>query len=396
MSSNRSALIKTCLVVLGLAAVVFFFAVRFPQMQKGMDFADFYAAAQIVHDGNGAHLYDPATQDVYLARYAGRTGTYFIHPAFETIFFLPLASLHLTTAYAVWCAVNAALLSLVSFLISRQLRLPITWQLLVFVCLIFVPVSLNFMQGQDSVLLLLFLVLAYKAAARGNDFLAGCLLGCGLIKFHIGVPLLIPLAVVYSKKLAAGFAVLTATCISVSAMICGWAGLMAYPRFLARLAGMPLAGLHIEAMANLRGLWGIVFPTQPSRSLWPILVSSFIILAMTIHAAVLSKKSDTSRLRWAMAVLSAALVSYHLSPHDLTILLLPVCLLVEHLLSRRDMPRLNRGLVITLISLLLLPPLHLIFLSQHLYSPIGVLTLLLFASTYLEVLRCSRGTAGQI
>ena len=387
---------KTWLAMLGLAIVAFYFAARFPYMQKGMDFADFYAAAQIVHDGNGAHLYDPQTQDIYLSRYAGRTGTYFIHPAFETLLFLPFTGLSLTKAYAAWCAVNAGLLALISFSIPRQLRLPVTWQFLIFIFLMFVPILLNFMQGQDAVLLLLFLVLGYRAAAHGHEFLAGCLLGCGLIKFHIAAPLLIPLAVVYSKKLVAGFAALAAVCISVSALITGWAGIIAYPRFLARLAQMPLAGSHVEAMANLRGLLAILAPAQSSRSFWLVLLSSFIVMAMATHAAVMSKKSDMRQLGWAMAVLSAALVSYHLSPHDLTILLLPVCLLVDHLLTRREIPRLNRGLVITLISLLLLPPSHLIFLNHHLYSPLGVLTLLLFASSYLEVLRCSRVATAQI
>jgi len=305
MDWNRKALIKTCLTMLGLAIVVFYFTARFPQMQRGMDFADFYAAAQIVHDGNGAHLYDPKTQDLYLARYAGRTGTYFIHPAFETLLFLPFTGLSLTTAYAVWCVVNAGWLALICFLISRQLRLPVTWQFLVFVFLIFVPVLLNFMQGQDAVLLLLFLVLGYQAAARGHDFLAGCLLGCGLIKFHIAVPLLIPIAVVYSRRLATGFAVVAGASIQVSAALCGRSGLKGYSQFLQHLAGMPLAGLHIEAMANLRGLSGIIFRTQSSGSLWLISVSSVIVLAMATHAAVLSKKSSTNRLGWATAVFSA-------------------------------------------------------------------------------------------
>ena len=44
---------------------------------------------------------------------------------------------------------------------------------------------LNFLQGQDSLLLLLVMTLAVAEMKQGRDFTAGCLLGCGLFKFHV-------------------------------------------------------------------------------------------------------------------------------------------------------------------------------------------------------------------
>ena len=381
---------KSCLAALGLAFVVFYFVQRFPQMQKGMDFADFYAAARIVRDGRGAQLYDPSTQDVYLARYAGRTGTQFIHPPFETLLFVPLTYMPLTTAYGIWCAINAVLLSIAAILLSREVGLPVSWQLLVLVCLAFVPVLLNFMQGQDAILLLFFFVLAYRAAACGHEFISGTLLACGLIKFHLAIPLFIPLAIVYSKKLVAGFVAGALTLVVVSAMVCGWAGLISYPQFLAQLPGIPLSGLHFEAMANLRGLVTLGLPGRTTASFWIILLSSIAVLGLAIHAAVVAKKSGNRKMLWSVAVLSAALVSYHLSPHDLTILLLPICFIVEHLKLQSDVPRPNRWLAITLVAALLLPPLHLILLAHHDYAPIGILVLLLFLFTYAEARRSSK------
>ena len=390
MDSRGNSFVKGCLAVLGLAFVVLYFVQRFPQMQKGMDFADFYAAARIVRDGRGAQLYDPAVQDIYLARYAGRTGTQFIHPPFEALLFVPLSYVSLTTAYGIWCAINAVLLSIALILLSRQVRLPVSWQLLVLVCLAFVPVLLNFMQGQDAILLSFFFVLAYRAAARGHEFTSGTLLACGLIKFHLAIPLFIPVAIVYSRRLVAGFTAVALTLLVFSAMVCGWAGLISYPQFLAQLPGIPLSGAHLEAMANLRGLlaWGL--PSRTTASFWIILLTSIAVLGLTIHAAVLARRSGSRNMLWSMAVLSAALVSYHLSPHDLTILLLPVCFIVEHLKLRSDVPRPNRWLAITLVVALLLPPLHLILLASHDYAPIGILVLLLFLFTYAEAWRCSK------
>lgn len=78
--SHMRTLAKNLLVLSALAVVVIYFAHIFPRMQKGVDFADFYAAARIVRDGRGRELYDPAVQNQYLIRYSGRVGTYFIHP----------------------------------------------------------------------------------------------------------------------------------------------------------------------------------------------------------------------------------------------------------------------------------------------------------------------------
>ena len=74
--SHMRTLAKTCL----FCPLCIYFAHIFPTMQKGVDFADFYAAARIVRDGRGRELYDPAVQNQYLIRYSGRVGTYFVHP----------------------------------------------------------------------------------------------------------------------------------------------------------------------------------------------------------------------------------------------------------------------------------------------------------------------------
>ena len=93
-------LAKNLLVLSALALVVIYFAYIFPRMQKGLDFPDFYAAARMVRDGRGRDLYDPLVQNQYLIRYSGRIGTYFIHPPFEALVYLPFALLPLRWAYA--------------------------------------------------------------------------------------------------------------------------------------------------------------------------------------------------------------------------------------------------------------------------------------------------------
>jgi hypothetical protein len=84
-------LAENVLLLLTLAGIVYHFVRGFEGREKGTDFPDFYAAARMVREGYGHQLYDVLAQDQFQIRYAGRTGTYYIHPPFETLLFLPIS-----------------------------------------------------------------------------------------------------------------------------------------------------------------------------------------------------------------------------------------------------------------------------------------------------------------
>lgn len=383
--------------VLALFVVVLYLAQHFREMQNGIDFCHFYAAARIVRDGRGAQLYDPLLQYDYLARYSGRVGTYFNHPAFETLIYLPFCLWTLSSGYTLWSAFNAVLLLFVAKLLSNQLLLSRSWPLLGFVSLLYVPVVLNFLQGQDSLLLLFLLCAAFTAEQRHRNFLAGCLLACGLFKFHLVIPLAIVLMVGAGRSLWRGLVCGGLGLIGLSATSLGWSAISMYPQFLYRLSSLPLAGIHYRAMANLRGLWEVAVSDSSRLTFCFAVGSSLAVLGIGAHASLLCKRSSCNKLAWAIAVLTATLVSYQISPHDLTILLLPVALLVDHIRTDKEVPQITRVLVVVTSGLLLLPPLHLLLLAHHVYAPIGVITIVLYVATYAEIQRypCSTMEQGQ-
>ncbi len=391
-ASAKRNLVKSLLVVALLALFVLYFAKRFPEMQKGTDFADFYAAARMVQDGRGSQLYDPAEQDKYLARYSGRVGTYYIHPPFETLVYLPFAWLPLANAYLLWCAFNALLLVLVARMLAQYLALPWNWEILVPVSLLFVPLLLNFLQGQDALLLLLLWTGALVALGRKRPFLAGFLLACGLIKFHLTLPMAIPFLLAAPRRVFAGFVSGTAGLLLICVQICGWAGLVSYPRFLEQLSTLPLAGVRSQQMANLRGLFGTVFPHSRDVALGLTIVSSILILLLTVRACALALRTGLRmQLVFANASLAAILVGYHLSPHDLTLLLFPLVLVVHHLLvgatTTKHTTKQMRVLLLSMAALLFLPPLHLWLLQAHVYAYASLPVIVLFAVTYAETVR---------
>jgi len=384
------ALAKNLLAVLGPAMVVLYFAQSFPQMQKGLDFADFYAGARMVRDGRGGELYDPLLQDQYLIRYSGRVGSYFNHPPFETLIYLPFALLPLSRAYTLWCVFQAILLIAVAKLLEREGLRRWSWRVLVLVFLLYVPLLLDFLQGQDALLLLFLLTLAFVTLERKREFGAGCLLGCGLFKFHLAFPAALPFFFIGRKKLACGFALVAMALLVVSIWISGWTVIATYPRFLLHLGTLPLAGIHNAQKANLRGLFGLLLPGWEGAALGLTLLSSALILGLTVRFHALAMRNAVSaRLAFANTVFAALLVGYHLSPHDLSILILPMILLADHLLTGDGIPRGTRLVLLLALGVLFLPPLHLLLLHVHLYSYACLPALVLFGATCTEIRRTS-------
>jgi hypothetical protein len=385
------SVIKNLLVLLALTALALYFAHLFPKMQTGTDFADFYVGAQIVAQGRGHELYNPSLQHEFQVRYFGGTRSYFIHPSFETLIYLPFCLLPPARAYLLWCLFNMLLLIAVARMLAQSVLKNWSWRLLLALALLFVPVLLDFLHGQDSLLLLFFLVSAFGALEGEKDFAAGCLLACGLFKFHLVLVLAIFFLLSGRKKVLAGFASVAAILLLVSVAISGWEVLFSYPRFLAYFSQLPLAGVSNQQMANLRGLFGLAFPGRARTALGLTVLSSLLVLGLAARQWVASARRANHRvgLAFANVLIAAILASYHVSPHDLTILLLPMALIAHHLLICRDIPHRIRTVFIATLAVFLLPPLYLISLRVHVYTYACIPILVLFGVTYVEIRRLS-------
>jgi Glycosyltransferase family 87 len=366
-----------------VAAVAVFFGTRSPTFLQGTDFPDSYCAARMLAGSQGHQLYDADLQRQYQARYAGRVGTLYIHPPFEALLYLTVAWLPLRYAYLLWSLLNLVFLAAGTCRLVKELLLPWDWLLWFAVSLTFVPVVLCFLQGQDSLLLLLLVVLAFTALRRGRGFAAGCWLGLGLFKFHLVLPLVLVLVLTQSTSarsaLAKGFSLVALALAVLSAAISGWSVFLVYPRFLAHLQAQPFAGIVLRAMANFRGLIYFLFHGGQARAaLAALLILSATALIMTL---LQWKKAGEFDLAVANTVVFALLVSYHLNPHDLSLLLLPIALLLRHLLTRT--PRVSgpaAWITFGLLAILFLPPLHLWALRTGVYALVSLPVVALFWS----------------
>jgi hypothetical protein len=383
------------IVVVSISAV---FATRLPHSLRSTDFPDFYCASRMLLDGHGHELYDTDLQRHYQARYAERVGTLYIHPPFETLVYLVVAWLPLGRAYVLWSVLNVAFLATGAHRLVKH-ALPLwDWRLLFAAWLTFVPLLLCLLQGQDSVLLLLLVILAFTDLRRDRGFAAGCWLGLGLFKFPLVLPLLLVLILTQKRNsmfaLARGFTLVALAEAGLSAAISGWVVFRVYPNFLLHLQGQPFAGIFPQAMANFRGLIYIFFRRDESR--WAVACVSILSFGALIKMLSGWKHADSKHMQlvsdpipvfetqyefdlaFAGTVLFSLLASYHLNPHDLTLLLLPISVMLHHALRQRIVHGVAKWIIIGLLGILFLPPLHLLALKAGLYAAIGLPLLVLF------------------
>ena len=380
-NGGRAHIAKNVAVILALAGITCFFAIGFDQRAKGTDFPDFYIAARMVLEGRGHQLYDFQAQDQYQVRYVGRTGTYYIHPPFETLLYFPFSLGSLPAAYLLWCIFNVAVLACVAIAFQRHILTPWDWRVLLLLFFVFPPLLLNFLQGQDSLLLLLLMTGAVVALKRDRNFIAGCLLACGLFKFHLILSFVVLVSSLRKKGLLRGFALVFAILLLISAGISGWAFVTAYPRFLMRLSTLPLAGIHPAQMANIRGLIAVsgIARNTTFRFAATLITSGLLfIYAATRWRTREPGFGNVQNLVVGNFVFAAILVSYHLSPHDLCIALLPMGLFSQSLLERTGTSRRVRLILLSCLCTLFLPPLHVILLAWHVYAYAALPILIMF------------------
>ena len=386
---------KTLILLLFVFFVAAFAAERLSKSLLGTDFPDFYCAARMLAEGHGHQLYDAQVQRQYQARYSGRVGTLYIHPPFEAVLYRAVAWLPLRRAYLLWSLLSLAFLGASVRRLANSELLPWDWRLALAASLTFVPLLLCLVQGQDSLVLLLLVVLAFTGLRRGRAFAAGCWLGLGLFKFQIVLPLVLVLVLTQGRTvrpgLAKGFGLVALALAGLSAAICGWSVFTVYPDFLAHLQAQPFAGISPQAMANFRGLAYLFF--RSGQSPWAVAAVSILsaaALIMTLlrwkyarlatHQELASATQPEFDRAFASTVLFSLLVSYHLNPHDLSLLLLPMVLLLRETgETKHPLTNFPRSWIIALSAILFLPPLHLLTLQAHAYALVSIPLFALFA-----------------
>ncbi len=343
-------------------------------IRKGYpDFTIFYSSARILAQGLGRQLYDEATQYRVQQQFAAgvsiRQGPLpYNHPPFEALAFVPLSWMSYPTAYCVWNLFN--LIFLVMTLYVLRPALPgvksVSAAAWLFVWVSFFPVFFALLQGQDVLFLLLLFAGVYVLLRRDSDIAAGCCLALGLFRFHLVLPLVLILLWQKRTKAILGFLATGAVLAVISIAIVGWQGALAYPGQVWQMerAMEQHQTIFPLRMANVRGLLASLLPFA-SRSVSNLIVG---VLSVALLYFAAHKWKTTSRtefdLSFSICVIVTLLVSYHTLAYDLSLLLLPVALTLQHLFKKKDCQPRNRLFLLIPLFLLFFSPLH-VFLAMR-------------------------------
>jgi hypothetical protein len=307
--------------------------VRFiPLLRAGyQDFTAFYGGGLMVRYGQMASLYHLPTEFQLRHQISPNiqipNAAPYIHPPFEALLFVPLSWLGYGAAYLAWSALNLCLLGW-SLQVLRKTFVQIGGLSLLFVVLAtagWFPIVHVLIQGQDSILLLLILMLSLAHLEGGRDITAGAILAAGLVRFHLVLPMTVLLAV-RRRRLLVGFLPAAAALAGLSAWMVGREGLTEYGRLLFRMEKTETAKAIIATMPNVRGLVALL-PVDSAGRLALLLTGIGSAVVMGGALWQVRKPNIPIRVVFAVASVAAILVSFHAFNYDLT-LLLPVVFLL--------------------------------------------------------------------
>ncbi len=340
------------------------------------DFRQLYAAGYMARSGQSRQLYDYDSQRRFQNQVVSQTDLAlpFIRPAYEAVLFVPLSLLPYRVAYFTWLAINLALLAICYRLLfprMEELHHIYRW-LPAAIFLGFLPIAAALIQGQDSIFLLTLLTAASVLLERGKEVSAGLLIGLGLFKFQIVIPMALMFLIWRRFRLISGFAVTASLVTLVSLWVVGLAGSAAYVRTLITMgAGLvrephevnkPVANL----MANLHGLvFGLA--GRNLSGFWIVFVTA-ILSGVVIFTAVISgriaKRLDHQFL---VATTASALVSYYLLIHDMSVLLIPIALTLGRFVIAEAIGARDGRIMARAAALMFVAPICESFVPDHFY-----------------------------
>jgi hypothetical protein len=322
------------------------FAVRtLPDAWKTLntDFPNYFVTASLVHaHADTSRIYEWVwieRQKDHLQLDQRIIGMVPITP-FSTLAVYPLTSLPALTAKHWWNIFNLGLLAATVMLIRRMTG--IAWRRILLVVMLNFALRLNFMDGQYYVLLLLLLTLACYLYLRQRRFLSGVAIGiaAGLKIF----PVIFLLYFLRKRdwRAFAGGAVAGLAAALVSIATFGWELHRVYlvQVLPASLRGEGLDPYNLSA-ASLSSLLHRLFVYEPQLNPHPAINVAWLfaifhpVLQMLVMAPalLLAERGSTDarrvRLEWAAIVTASLAISTSPGTYLFTLLILPVCLMLE-------------------------------------------------------------------
>lgn len=359
LAQQRKFLVAAFLLAMTLCNVALLVRVT-PLLRKGyQDFTIFYTSARLLRNGEASALYDLAAQYRMQLTFTDvpiRQGPLpFNHPPFETLLFVPFTLLDYWPAYLLWTALNLVMLAASVAVLRRHFSqlAPVSPVVLGLGTTAFFPVAIGIIQGQDVILLLFLFALAIISLDRGNDAVAGVLLGAGLFRPQLVVPLVVFVAIRRWRVLV-GFSPVALVLGAISVAITGWRGPLDYARFVLHLEGTSARAFGPKVVPNLRGLVEQLPGLSPSGVWAVLLILASSLLVFFVALRRIHNGRDSAIFVSILAAVSTILISFHALVYDVSLLLPMVLFLLSRTLGVSG-TKIDTWTILLTILLLLTP-----------------------------------------
>jgi hypothetical protein len=360
------------------------------------DFSVTYLGARMIHDGQGAKLYDLVEQErMRTSLFEHPNPLIYEHPPFEAFLFAPLSSLPYRTAYLIWGLGNALIWLVLPYLVRPYAPVPKDALGYLALWFLFAPLGVALFQGQTSLALLMLYTLTFINLKSGHELRGGLCLGLGLFKFQFVIPFALIFLFRQKWRFLGGFLVSAGILGVLSLIAVGWHGMLSYIHLLLQIGNNP-DNLSYGSAIDMPTVQGFVYAILGQKvGPWTVkLIVAALSMFLVLFVAWYWRREDIQTgnvsfdLMFAGAIAVSLLTGFHMFTHDFSPLILAMFLVAAHLHARGSIA-LRTALWITLI-LFWLPPIYFAFVSWHtLYLMCPVL--LVFALSALRLARSAQG-----
>ena len=341
------------------------------------DFRQLYTGGYMLRLGYGHQLYDYDVQKTFEDKLVSpeQIALPINHLAYEELLFVPLSLLNFRAAYLAFLGINIVLLG-----ISFRLLLPwmdnlaaVSRSLPAAMFVVFIPVAVALMQGQDSVLLLALLAAAAVSLDRGKESTAGIFVGLGLFKLQLVIPIALLFLAWRRWRFCAGLALSFIATGLLTLWLVGFSQIEVYIRSLMSMSVALNSAVDQfryaivpSSMPNLRGLiFGLGHShISPSWLQAITIVSSAFALLLV---AMLTPRTQPALDSLLVAITTSTVVSYHLLIHDLSILLLPLAVTLNRFINAKASGRRDGNWILLASVLMFVAPACISFMPHHFY-----------------------------
>ncbi len=371
-----------------LPALLVCFLFFSPALRSGtVDYRNLYVAGYIVRSGQAHSIYDLALQNRLQNELVSPAAVPlpFIRPAFEALLFAPFSYLPFRASYFAFFLFNLLLIIVLLVMIRPWLvHIRSLDPALPNLLLLFMPLIVAILQGQDSILLAVLLAAAVRALRKDAAVISGTLVALGLFKMQMVLPIFLLMLLWRRWRFCAGFA---ATAAILSAISIALAGPAATATYLGTMIGLGKKlgfvlgpSLDMSLMANLHGAIAVLL-----RGTGPVVGLTVAASILTLIVAAFERTlSAEGHLLFAIPI--AALVSYYMYVHDMSVLLIPAIAALDVLATRKPDQVPYRRLAFASVAALLVAPMIFLFVPKAMWLAVAPLVLFSFVSIKLQKL----------